>query len=335
MITVKLLELYLKYLDALDKTLSKQLEHKKPPGEEALTSMLCSLLDSDEQKSYNLEYYHDDFIADLKKEYRGVKFDFSIRTNEHNKAYEGVISQADLGLIITYVNHYSRKDSWTESWLFQAKALKPSSINPLEYGRGSKFDATSTNQMTKINKLTDRYGSDFFRFLMYCPRLTSSYIENNYQGKLKYLRDVRLSKDIFDYQWSLALYTQFSSQSDRFIDGGIIVSMKDDIPKDLQAIYQVGYLEKNLPFSWFIVERFLSKRSGRKDGNRIQSADISSSTYNVAINENDNRTITHGLARGDEDAIKIIEEELQIGRREYSISPSRTLQVSIEVGGDQ
>ncbi len=124
MIPILAIKPLLKYFDAIDGYCTQGLMHKRPHIETTITQILCSSLDQEEQRQANLNYSFENLRNDLSK--LAGKLTVKIGTHEYNSAVENKVTQSDLGLIINYINYYEPNLCWTESWLFQAKSLKPS-----------------------------------------------------------------------------------------------------------------------------------------------------------------------------------------------------------------
>lgn len=64
MLSPRAIRLLLRHFDALDEVIARRLTRKRPWQEEALTGLLCDLLDSDtqdeEKVAYTLRQLHDD-----------------------------------------------------------------------------------------------------------------------------------------------------------------------------------------------------------------------------------------------------------------------------------
>src|SRR5579862_6669471 len=131
MITPKAAHLLIRHFDSLDRAVSKRLTRKRPWSEPALTSLLCDLLDADTQADEPLEYPMASLNFDLQKLEGLLRISLQIQTHEYDARMERWVTQADLGLVVNLIDHLMPKESWSISWLLQAKRLYPDSRNPL------------------------------------------------------------------------------------------------------------------------------------------------------------------------------------------------------------
>ncbi|MCB9296012.1 MAG: hypothetical protein H6559_23250 [Lewinellaceae bacterium] len=341
MIPLHILKLILLYFDSIDKTALIGLSNKKPKNEESLTSDLCALLDGDEQKQFMLDFNFEQLKRKIKEIYPKLPFEINFKTNEYSKAYEGSITHSDLGLIINFLNYLNPKDSWTESWLFQAKSLK---INDgLKYKLNSDFPATNKDQFLKLKKLTRTLKLDFIRYLHYCPRLDSKSIEETDRDKLKFLRDASLSRQIFDFQIGLELYNTVVNKNSSSLNGGIIISPL--LEKNLKfSDLHAEFVIRHIPFAWFLLSRLSIDSLSRRSFIRPQDDWIpdfedtrilldNEKSIIPKVDKNDLKTVAHGIVRGDKNAIQIVEETFGIESKNYTIFPERTLTINLRIGG--
>lgn len=320
--------LLIKHLEDIDKIFSKGLEGSKPKGEEALTSDLCRLLDNRESEQFKLRYKRPDLVEDIQKLYGNqCKLNFRLETNEYSKFYEAHITQSDLGIVLNY-NNYDIGESWTESFLFQAKAVKPSEFSPLEYNLNSKFSATNQPQIDRINKLNQVLPVDFIRYMHYTPRLNSSKINVYNKGQLKLLRDTSISSKIFMTSLDKILHDNFMNGGNDLCSG-IFISPLKSLPKSLRDIY-ISYYLQHIPLSWFITERLTTSKVQNffENTNRKYKTSLS-----IKFNPKDISSVSHGIVRGDRESIRYVENKLNLKNYNYTIYPHRTLYVDFNSGG--
>jgi hypothetical protein len=126
---------------------------KRPWTEEALTGLLCDLLDGDtqieENVSYTLKQVHDDFA----KSDEPLSIHFRIETRQYPKHLERWVTQSDLGLIINYQNQFDPASSVRRAWLCQAKRVFPMAND--NYGVDSEFNSTDATQTERMKVLRD------------------------------------------------------------------------------------------------------------------------------------------------------------------------------------
>jgi hypothetical protein len=253
MIPIAAIKPLLRYFDAIDRYSTAGLLFKTPFKETTITQILCSLLDQEEQLQAALRYSFKNLQDDLKNLIGGLRIE--IKTNEYNSAIENKVTQSDLGLIINYINHYDESLCWTESWLFQAKTLKPSHRIPLTYSTDSKIDI-SEEQIKRIKYLEETVDADFIRFMEYCPR--AHLLNRQIQDELFHYKNHALSGYNFNSALELELHDCLARQ-DQNLEPGIFISCLDSIDienpiKSYKDLYKY-FLEESHPFSWFILLR--------------------------------------------------------------------------------
>src|SRR3989304_9800035 len=153
MIPPRAVHLFIRHYDAIDVAVSKHLTRKRPWSEPALTSFLCDLMVETTQGEEPLNYS----LAELNKDLAALDglldLTFSIDTHEYDSNMERWVTQADLGLIISYEDYLLPSESWSAAWLLQAKRLQPISRNPLVYTDRSRFAAYDPEQHQRIEHL--------------------------------------------------------------------------------------------------------------------------------------------------------------------------------------
>ncbi|MGM3306344.1 hypothetical protein ACSQ6I_10235 [Anabaena sp. WFMT] len=311
--------------------------HKKPHTETTITQNLCSLLDQEEQSNAALHYSFLDLQKDLSEYAGGLKVSFSLETHEYNSAVENRITQSDMGIIINYLNYYEPDISWSESWLFQAKSLKPSKYNPLEYTESSTFDSISQKQLLRIKNLVKIINIDFIKFMEYCPRL--NLLKNKWErNKLISYRDLNLAENIFDYALGIELHDCIL-KADPSLEPGIFISSiyETSKTKSYLDVYK-KFWTKSHPFSWFILSRLTIPRI-QKDyhqylvENRVRITpenpipQFGSGKLEPAI-------FAHSIVRCDREATNYLLREIDKPTGDFQLYPARTLSIDISVGGD-
>jgi hypothetical protein len=337
MIPIAAIKPLLKYFDAVDMHCTAGLMNKRPHTETTITQNFCSLMDQEEQKQAELIYSFKNLSKDLLNLGGGLRVE--IRTDEYNSAVESRVTQSDLGLIINYINYYDQSLCWTESWLFQAKSLKPSDHNPLTYLAESQFDSISVAQIHRIKQLQNVVKADFVRFMEYCPR--AYLLDKVVQDKFAHYRNVAFTNNIFDYALGLELYDCLA-KVDRSLEPGIFISyIGEDNNKTYLDLYKKFWKESH-PFSWFILLRLslsqnhdystshhehnsLSNRISIKPSNLVPSLDI----YNI-----NHAVLAHAITRCDQEATNYVLREIGDKKGNFTIYPARTMTIDIRVGGD-
>lgn len=248
MLSPRAIAILLKHFDAIDEAVSRRMIRKRPWTEEALTGLLCDLLDGDtqieENVSYTLKQVHEDF----------AKFDeplsirFRIETRQYPKHLERWVTQSDLGLIINYQNQFAPAHSVRRAWLLQAKRVFPMADD--NYEVDSEFKSTDAAQTERMKALRDWAGMDFIRFLLYCPRPKG--LKPSVREALNQMRTNALGGEIFDYMLGLQLRDDLLSPNPTTA-AGLFVADLDAMPKTLGETH-ASLFDKSTPFSWFIVQ---------------------------------------------------------------------------------
>ncbi|MEH1853673.1 MAG: hypothetical protein V7L11_18820 [Nostoc sp.] len=337
MIPISAIKPLLKYFDAIDRHCTAGLMYKRPHNETTITQNLCSLLDEEEQQRAALNYSFTNLQKDLSNVAGGLRVEIS--THEYNSAVENRVTQSDLGLIINYINYYEPSLCWTESWLFQAKSLKPKILTPVTYTDESKFDSISSVQIERIKWLKNIVKVDFIRFMDYCPR--AHLLDTLVRDKLICYRNLVLSNDIFDYALGLEL-RDCLVRADQNLEPGMFISyIEQEIKtKSYLDIYK-NFWRKSYPFSWFILLRLtLPNFSGCHQlslhGNTNQDNRLSINPYHPIPEFNsssiNSATLAYAIVCCNEEATNHFLRELGEYEGNFTIYPARRIVINISVG---
>lgn len=259
MISPRALKIILRHFDAIDETLSKRLTRKRPWSEEALTGLLCDLLDNETQLEENVSYTLQQVHDDLAKSDEPLSIRLKIDTHQYPKHIEHWVTQSDLGLIVKYQNQFDTSLSRSMAWLLQAKRVFPSGPDN-EYSCDSKFKSSDADQHQRMKALQDWAQTDFIRYLLYCPRPKS--LDAPIREALNQLRTNALGADIFDYTLGLELRDDLLSASPT-VAAGVFVGSIDNAPDTLGETHS-GLFRTTTPFSWFIVQHMASGRNSHE-----------------------------------------------------------------------
>lgn len=345
MIPVATIKPLLRYFDSIDKLATAGLMFKKPHIETTITQNLCSMLDEQEEQIYNLDYS----LSELRKDLLAfsTNIQISLKTHEYTARVENKLHQSDLGLIIKYINYYEPDSSWAESWLFQAKSLKPTIPSSLTYTCNSKFDNIEIKQINKINDINDKIGADLIKFIEYCPR---AYLLNlQERSRLIYQRDIAFHQHQYFFNKTLdhELYNCLFA-ADKNLEPGIFISSitKNTKTKTYLDLYKKFGGETH-PFSWFIVSRLLcfyflkdSIKAEFWDWNRqkINRVSLDSRTQEPKF-LNDNNYLNKSIHQSNELAYLIVQckkESVDIllnqKYEKLTLYPSRTLTLCFSIG---
>jgi hypothetical protein len=318
MLSPRAIRLLLRHFDALDQVVAAKLMRKRPWAEEALTGLLCDLLDSEtqaeERVSYTLLQLHEDLAASNEPVGIRVKID----THQYPKHLERWVTQADFGLIINYQNQF-RGHSETTAWLMQAKRVFPSRDGL--YEADSRFASTDAGQDARMKALRDWGQEDFIKYFLYCPR--PSALKPNVREALSQSRTDALSEDIFDYTLGLELRDDMLSGSPT-IASGLFVASLDDVPKTLVDTHAALFLS-TFPFSWFIVQHLANGRHRMRHRRQIHGSSPSGGPRTKEIER---------LVRGDH---RVLVEDMELPEsldRDVPprVLPTYTIEISVISG---
>lgn len=248
MLSPRAIVILLKHFDAIDEAVSRRMIRKRPWTEEALTGLLCDLLDGDSQIEENVSYTLQQVQEDFTKSDEPLSIRFRIETRQYPKHLERWVTQSDLGLIINYQNQFAPAHSVRRAWLLQAKRVFPMADD--NYGVNSEFKSTDAAQTERMKALRDWAGMDFIRFLLYCPRPKG--LKPSVREALNQMRTNALGGQIFDYTLGLQLRDDLLSPNPT-IAAGLFVADLDAMPKTLGEAH-AGLFNTSTPFSWFIVQ---------------------------------------------------------------------------------
>ncbi len=254
MLSPRAIRLLLRHFDALDEVVARRLARKRPWQEEALTGLLCDLLDAETQIEEKVTYTLSQLHEDLSNSDEPVGIRLKIDSHQYPKHLERWVTQADFGLIITYQDQFERNHSTSSAWLMQAKRVFPSRTG--EYEANSKFASTDAAQDLRMKTLRDWAGEEFIRYFLYCPRPKD--LQQPVREALNQARTNALSGDIFDYTLGLELRDDLLSASPT-IAAGLFVASLDDVPKTLLETHS-SLFSRSTPFSWFIIQHMANGR---------------------------------------------------------------------------
>lgn len=331
MISPKAVNLIIKYVDVIDEAVTKRMVRKRPWSEPALTSLLCDLLDENTQDEEKLRYTLVELNNDLSELDGLLNVSFSIETHEYDSRMERWVTQADLGLIIEFEDYLLPSESWCIPWLLQAKRLYPDCRDPLRYTEISRFGAPDLQQKLRMGVLNDTIGIPFVRFLLYCPRPIS--LDEEIRLKLTYLRNKRLSGNIFDYTLGLKLHDELSL-SNSSLAAGIFITRTNELPTNLSAIH-ADILRESCPLSWFLAGHLVENGLECIDDRVHFEGRISRKSKRLSNDNDGNLDWAKGIVSGDPDAIERLLSVLkEKNHGSFSILPPHTLTVKISVGKD-
>jgi len=224
-ITPREAKLLVRYLDAVDDSVTARLSSGFSPHEDHLTSLLCEMLDDNLTALNRLSFSLVELRDELAKDPRKLTAGFSIETRKYPPHIECRLTSSDIGIVVSYRDHLVPTHSFESGVLFQAKRLFPSprrgeSTYSLD-GRFESFDFEQLLRLAVLERDTHHrrerrhpQNGGLCHYLFYCPR-PEAYDEPSREEVHRYLVP---SGDIFDYARGWHLY-ELASDPARHIPG--------------------------------------------------------------------------------------------------------------------
>ena len=330
-------DLIIKHFDAIDRVVAARLSRKRPWSEPALTSLLCDLLDEETQEDQNLSYTLRQLNEELNS-FDGLEMNATLETHEYPPHIEGWVTQSDLGFVVSFNNLMLPDDSWTASWLLQAKRLYPTSKDPVQYDETSRFGGMDKEQHARIEKLVDATGVPFIKYLLYCPRVES--LGHVTRQKLRYLHNKSLATHIYDYTFGLQLYNELR-KVENSLGAGLLIAD----PRYLPGTFGVAHSEllkpitpldwpSVTPLAWFLALQLadecpdIDQQHGLRRSLRLPPT--------VAPPNHSDLDWVHGIVTGDEEAVERVLELFNDDneRTPEPFLPPHTLTIGVSIGHD-
>ena len=305
----------LKHFDAIDRAVTRQMVYPRPKDEEQLTGTLVDLLDEEVQKLERISYGIQELRNDLAEASEPISVDYSIETHKYSKEFEGLVTQADLGLIVRFENNYEPTLSGERSWLLQAKRAYPTSLSPTYYEAKSKFGAFKAGQHQRIESLIKFVDADFFRYLLYCPRPET--LDEKSRLELAYFRGKRTSAEVFDFAYGLELWDDIRGGA-KTVAAGVFVADVGTLPKCLGEVHS-GIFKRATPLSWFLIQHLPAR------GNHSWSHDS-------LLDDHHDSDLVAKIVRGDVTVRDEIAKALGDKTWKGELLPAATLTVTISAG---
>lgn len=331
MLTPPALLLMMRYLHATDTLISHHLSYKVPWDEPSLTHLLCSVLDEDTLSAYNLDYSLDALNRDLASLDGLLAVDLQIHTHQYPARFEHLVTQADLGLVIDYVDHLLPNESWTLSWLLQAKRVFRDAAGGTGYSERAALTSLDHEQEERIKKLTQTLEVPLLLHLFYCPSPEDLLFET--RAKLSHLRATRLADNIFDYVLGFALHNHLSSRPSS-LEAGMWVADTVGFPRNLGGIHR-SVFESTMPWSWFVLMHLTEPRVLGAQGTRPAAESFLSSKFVEKQMRRDAEVRDAGIVGGNAAEIGRVLADLDLSpNAQFPFLPRRTIEISISVGRD-
>ncbi|MBX4913667.1 hypothetical protein [Rhizobium bangladeshense] len=307
----------LKYFDAIDRHVTRYMTYPRPRDEESMTAMLVDLLDEDVQVQEGIVYNIRNLRDDLAAVSDPTSVAFTLETHRYRKDFENRVSQADLGLVVKYENHYEPELSGQRSWLLQAKRVYETKYDPSRrYEPRATFGAFDSKQDARIRELVRFIDDDFFRYLLYCPRPEA--LDQRTKTELSYFRSRAVGSDIFDFASGLQVRDDVLNGFPT-LAAGIFLADVEGCPKTLGAVHE-GLLTSATPFSWFIVQHIPGARPHPRG------------SFPDRHLQRETDDLVSRIVRGDEEVVGIISEKLSERTWDGVLLPAATLTITISAG---
>lgn len=280
-------KLLVRYLDAVDDAVTARLSSGFSPHEDHLTSILCEMLDDNLTALNSLSFPLTSLQAVLAKDPRKLRAALSIETRKYPPHIERRLTSSDIGIIVSYRDHFVPGHSFETGVLLQAKRLFPSARRgESAYSLADRFESFESDQLVRIAILERDAGPGEMRhrrigpgrlchYLFYCPR-SEAYDERSREEIHRYLVP---SGNIFDYAMGWHRY-ELASDPDRHTPGLVATAVhwleqtylewpehgaprirdKKEKPS-ARDVFEQMWREAH-PLSWFLVYGMLLDHSG-------------------------------------------------------------------------
>ena len=153
-----------KFFDSVAGAISARMTSGSNVGEEALTFLLCEMMDENWNSSHVLSYDLAALTRDLLQCGDLHKVEVTFETHEHGKGFEGRHSYADLGIIVRYEDHID--GTFQKAILVQAKRLYKKNNG---YNLSCPYSEFKHDQFAKLTELQKKFGSNAACYLFYNP----------------------------------------------------------------------------------------------------------------------------------------------------------------------
>jgi hypothetical protein len=316
------------YFDGVDTALSRTFLRPVPPDEPALTSQLCALMDAETQRrEESLRFNIDRLNEAIASCGDDLKFDFRIDTHQHTTKMENLVSQSDLGLVVEYRNFILPEENRIWSYLLQAKRLHPTSPTA-GFDEKSIFKSVDHQQHERLLKLSESFGSQFFKYMLYCP--PTPHFSSTTITKIRALHTRNLTRPIYDYSGGLALFDYTKSVSGR-VDSGIWLTPIEKVPARVLDLHN-GAFKDVWSLSWFFLRHLTQPRSFDDQQRHHENGLISKSRNPNGGNDD----LIHGVVTGDRHAIEVFceaaREKDDLDLPVLKVLPRSTITITASVG---
>ncbi len=275
----------LRHFDAVDEEVADRLLRVKPFDEPALTSLLCDLMDQEQQRRYRLAFDVDRLRRKIRRVAPLLDVEISIETHEYPSSVENLVTQSDLGIVFEYRDMWVPSRSWTDAYLLQAKRLFRSRGT---YALNSGFTSQNPAQHRRMTALDELFGSNFVKYLLYVPR--PDRVAADTAAVLRHLRDVNIQDNIFDFALGLELQRE-AVRGGSTLDPGLLITPARLEPRSYSSAYG-NLFNTSLPWSWFMTASLLGGRPGTAVPFLLAEPGRDGAARRVAFARGDTETVT-------------------------------------------
>jgi hypothetical protein len=312
------IDLLLRYFDGLDRLVSLRLLRKRPWSETALTQLFCGVMDAEEQRQESIEYTLEQLNKDLTFNHaEPMNAKVEIETHEYPPTVERWVTQADVGLVLSFVNPMDRRENWSVPWLLQAKRLY---LDGKSYTSSSKFKAFDADQQRRMQRL-QRLVGPFVAYFLYCPRPAA--LDPQLRTELAILRRRRKVGDAHPYTSLGPLLLNDLRLPEPTTAAGLFVAAPDGSVTTFRDVHSqarpLWTLEGTCPFSWFIISHFLSP------GGAVLNAGLTSPARQIAMD------IVQGRPEMME-ALAQLPDLIPEENLDFHFLPAHTIRIEIRMG---
>jgi hypothetical protein len=244
-----------------------------------------------------------------------------METHEYTAEVEHWVTQADLGLVVSYRNDFDEDEYWDASWLLQAKRLLPDDQGQRYTGK-ARFGSRTHGQDTRMEALRSLVGP-FLCYLLYCPRPAS--LDLATKSQLARGRRNRLSDEQLDWDWDGTWPgISWEIRNDLLLAepttaAGMFVVPLSDAPATLADVHgQIAPVwgEGTCPFAWFVIGHLFRSKA-----------------LTVALSAEE-RDIAREIVRGNPAMVDLVRATLspELPDRPFPFLPAHTISIEIRTG---
>lgn len=315
MLTPATFPLFVRHFDAIDTAVAARVGWLW--YEDALTSLLCDLLDEDHQPEYRLDYPIADLRADLATTAPLVDLSVTVEAHKHDGNLERWVTQADLGLVLVVDDQVAPERSYTSAVLLQAKRLYPRPPSSA-HDETSVFGGYDADQEERVDRLRRLLGTGAVQHLLYCPR--GAALPPATGHRLAHLRAAALDGHYFDFTVGQTQLDHMRASPSPF-DAGLFIAHHLTRATTLRDIHAAVF-HGATPFSWWLATALTAGDSPLARRGAPGGAPATDD-------------LLAGLAAAHPQAVDQVRDALDLGDRRFAFAPSHTITVSLRVDSDR